>query len=968
MINKTLKPESSLQRNARRLINSSFLKSSTGHCLLVFLFYSLLFALFFSRGLLDLSYLPANKGQLGDALVAHLPYYLSEKLSWDSLISCGFPMIADSQAMSWYPPALFLSLIPGTWNIFVISAYVMAACFTYGYVYTLTESRMAALTSGITYSMCGFMFAHLGHTAMIHTAAWLPLIVWSLEMLRRRFSRFWLAVGCVAVACCVFAGHLQIVAYSLIVSAAYALALGWNAPTGRKSFLLLSTLLLVLGLGLAAMQILPTAELASFSTRTDYAFENFVSYSLPYKHLPAMLFPAVFGGLLHYGTAPYFGEWNFVEMTGYVGLLPLMLAGVGFYLSRRKGVSIFWLCVGVMAFLLALGERTPLSTLVYHLPVLGQFRVPARHFIEIALAVSVLAGFGVRAVLHKEVTKRLMLVVVAALAIVMTGGLLALLSSKFSQHALSRGVADFSALPWANRAIGVPLIIFLAAIAVLLYWRKQPASLPRRALLISLLVIDLASFGWLFMGSYFSSNRNLLNPPPAVGIYRDLLRDSNQRMLTIRGTLGTPDELPPNLARIWGIPNATGYGPLIPSRVMYLLSILPDGSIASSWRNVDDQSLNITSTRYVTLPASGMTKNERGISWQQEDMGVWLGKGCDHPPLESVRFSLSAPFKATSVRVVSRLACAVSMIDGEEVAHVLLTDVDGNVQTVSLLAGRDSSEWSYDCPNIKPNIQHGRAEVFSTFPAKMFEASCDGHFYLAKLKLDSARPISNLEIRWVGQSGAISIEKISLIDEATNNSEAINPLSVEGSQWRFVADAGRARIYENPRAMPRAWLVPEVLNLKPEDVLIAIKQSRLPDGRQFDPARTALLEEPLSLSSQNVDPAASAQITQFSNTLMEVQTSSVSPSFLVTSDVYYPGWQATLDGAPIKLFRANYALRGVQVPAGNHVVRFEYTPKTFYYGAAISALSLVALAGLLSLSSFSRKFAKFINNANRERT
>lgn len=965
-MNKTLTPESSLQSLARRVANSSFLKGSTGHCLLVFLFYTLLFGLFFSHGLLDLSYLPANRGLLGDALVAHLPYFLSEKLSWDPLISCGFPMIADSQAMSWYPPALMLSLIPGTWNIFVISAYVMAACFTYGYVYTLTESRMAALVSGITYSMCGFMFAHLGHTAMIHTAVWLPLIIWSLEMLRRRFSRFWLTTGCVAVACCVFAGHLQIVAYSLIVSASYALVMGLTKTTGRKPFLLLSSVLLILGLGLAAMQILPTAELARFSTRTDYAFADFVSYSLPYKHLPALLFPAVFGGLLHYGTGPYFGEWNFVEMTGYVGLLPLMLAGLGFYVSRRKAVSLFWLSVGVMAFLLALGERTPLATLVYHLPVLGQFRVPARHFIEIALAVSVLAGFGVRAVMRREVTKRLMLIVVAVLATMMTGGLLVLLSSKFSQHALSRGVENFSALPWSNRAVGIPLVIFLAAIAVLLYWRKQPGSLKRRALLISLLVIDLASFGWLFMGSYFSSNKDLLNPPAAVGIYKDLLGDNNQRMLSIRGTLGTPDELPPNLSRIWGIPNATGYGPLIPSRVMYLLSILPDGSIASSWRNTEDQSLNITSTRYVSLPASGMTKSEHGISWQQEDMGIWLGKGCDHPPLESVRFGLSAPFKATSVGIVSRLACAVSVKDGEEMAQVLLTDVDGKIQTVSLLAGRDSSEWSYDCPNIKPNIQHGRAEVFSTFPAKMFEASCEGHFYLAKLKFDSARPISSLEIRWTGQSGAISIEKISLIDEATNNSEAINPLSVEGSQWRFVAEAGQSRIYENPRAMPRAWLVPEVLNLKPEDILVAIKHSRLPDGRAFDPARTALLEEPVSLSPQNFDPAASAQITQFSNTLMEVQTSSVLPSFLITSDVYYPGWQATLDGAPVKLFRANYALRGVQVPAGNHVVRFEYTPKTFYYGASISALSLIALALFLSLSSFSSRFAKFINYANRE--
>ncbi|MDQ3818013.1 MAG: YfhO family protein, partial [Acidobacteriota bacterium] len=193
-------------------------KGAMRHCLFVLVSYSLFFTIFFSPVIFHDSLLAPGGGRLGDAVVSHIPYYLSEKLSWDPLLACGFPMVADPQAMSWYPPALLLSLIPGTWNIFVISAFVMAACFAYGYVYTLTVKQSAAAVAGTTYSMCGFMFAHLGHTAMIHSAVWLPLIVWSLEMLRRKASRFWLATGCLAVACCVFAGHLQIVVYSLIIS------------------------------------------------------------------------------------------------------------------------------------------------------------------------------------------------------------------------------------------------------------------------------------------------------------------------------------------------------------------------------------------------------------------------------------------------------------------------------------------------------------------------------------------------------------------------------------------------------------------------------------------------------------------------------------------------------------------------------------------------------------------------------
>jgi uncharacterized membrane protein YfhO len=88
---------------------------------------------------------------------------------------------------------------------------------------------------------------------------------------------------------------------------------------------------------------------------------------------------------------------------------------------------------------------------------------------------------------------------------------------------------------------------------------------------------------------------------------------------------------------------------------------------------------------------------------------------------------------------------------------------------------------------------------------------------------------------------------------------------------------------------------------------------------------------------------------------MEVRTTAAAPSFLVTSDVYYPGWQATVDGAPVQLFQANYALRGVGVPAGTHTVRFVYKPRSFYYGVMVSAISLVALAVVMLVLAHRRR-------------
>ncbi|HKR02243.1 MAG TPA: YfhO family protein [Pyrinomonadaceae bacterium] len=941
------------------LVNAK-VKASARHCLLVVLFYSLLFTLFFSPVLFYDSLLAPGGGRLGDGLLYHLTYFQSPKLFWDSLLGAGFPMAADPQVMAWYPPSMLLSLFPGTWNLFVVSAYVMASCFTYGYVYALTASRLSGFVGGIVYGMCGFMLAHLGHTAIIHVAAWVPLIIWSLEMLRRKFSAAWLAISCGAVACLVLAGHLQIVAYGLLLGSCYAAILGWKAPAGRRNYYLVSLLLFVLGLGLSALQILPAAELAASSDRTVFAFADFVSYSLPLKQSAALLYPAAFGGLAHYGTTPYFGAWNLTELTGYVGLLPLMLAATGFIASRREAVSLFWLSAGLVAFLLALGDQTPLAYLTYHLPVVNKFRAPARHFIEMALAVSVLAGIGTQAILRLKVSKQLLVKIVLVGAALMIGGLLLLLLNHSAEFVVPEGgTVRPNLLPWANPAVATPLIIFILTALVLLYWQRDPASSVRKAALLVALTLDLASFGWFYSWHDYAPRKSILSPPLLAADYGNRLRATHQRMLPVRGTLGTIDELPPNISRLWDVPSAGGYGPLSLSRMNQFLSLRADASLDPSWKNTDNQSLNLLAVRYVFLPRAAPLKDERGVQWDPDDMNLWLGAGCDQPVRNSVRFDLPAPIRATSLGIVSRLACSPGIPEGTEVVRITLRDAAGNAETKSMLAGRDTSEWAYDCRTVKPEMKHERAAVFRSFAAEMKNDPCQGHFYVTTLGLEGEREVSSLELSWTGRPEAISIEKLTLIDALAQESVPLSPLALGSNKWRYVTEAGTARVYENLQANPRAWLVFEALILTPEEILTAIKTSRLPDGRVYDPLRQALIEDSSPLSTaEAADPAATVEVARVSDRLLEVQTSSAYPSLLVTSDVYYPNWEVTVDGTPARLLRANYLLRGVRVPAGRHVLRFEFRPKSFYFGAGISLFSLAALAGFLALRPSLRKSRK----------
>src|SRR5260370_19901607 len=143
------------------------------HCVFIGGFYTLLFVGFFFASLYQGHFLAVGH----DGIYFYLPNFYSQKVLWDALLFSGFPMMADPQAMTWYPPAALLSLLPGTWNLFMLLAYVLGSSFMYGYVFALTRSRFASIVSGLVFGLSGFMIAHLVHPGVIQSVAWVPLII-----------------------------------------------------------------------------------------------------------------------------------------------------------------------------------------------------------------------------------------------------------------------------------------------------------------------------------------------------------------------------------------------------------------------------------------------------------------------------------------------------------------------------------------------------------------------------------------------------------------------------------------------------------------------------------------------------------------------------------------------------------------------------------------------------------------------
>jgi hypothetical protein len=142
----------------------------------------------------------------------------------------------------------------------------------------------------------------------------------------------------------------------------------------------------------------------------------------------------------------------------------------------------------------------------------------------------------------------------------------------------------------------------------------------------------------------------------------------------------------------------------------------------------------------------------------------------------------------------------------------------------------------------------------------------------------------------------------------------------------LVARFRDAYIYENPHVLPRVLVVREWQRV---DFAELIATGAWP---QFDPRRTVLLDEtPVIEEGEAVAPGSpvavsTARIRRYENTRIEIEVEAAERSFLVLNDAWHPWWTADIDGHETDIYRANALFRAVPVPAGRHLVTFEFKP------------------------------------------
>lgn len=480
---------------------------------------------FFWRTLSGDVYQPADGGDLVSFLYPTYRFAAAQLQQWtlplwNPHLYGGAPFISDIQAGFLYPPNLLLFLL---WPDF---PYQAMQWLTIGHLYWAglglyvflrtwpwrpgqSLSRPAALFGALAFQFSDPLLIHLGNLNLIAVLSWLPWTLAAYHQALTQQSRRWLALAVLLFAISTYAGHAQSTFYVALTIALYTtgywvLDIRDKESAGRSYQHLLSIsqypiVFYLLAALLTAPILLPALELARFTERSSFTYQDTVAFSLAPTQVIGLLTPGFFGR----GPALHWSLWSRVE-TPYAGVATVLLALGAFFLAdqttRRR--LLLWAGIALFGFVTALGIYAIVhGWLTAFLPLFGQFRAPARALVLWTLAVAVLGAIGVElvaATVTKPLTEQtgwrtwqslLQRGAFILLGIVLPLLYVALLLTQENETAFLR--TSIAAL-----ALTLVVLFWLATWAVVaLHWSGWLGAQGQAIALITLLFFDLSATG-----------------------------------------------------------------------------------------------------------------------------------------------------------------------------------------------------------------------------------------------------------------------------------------------------------------------------------------------------------------------------------------------------------------------------------------------------------------------------------------
>jgi len=544
---------------------------------------------------------------------------------WNPYIWSGNPLLGGLNAGSLYPFTLLFSVLPATaaWVLNLLGAYWAGGLGLYALARQCKLAPLAALLAALTYAFGGAMVGQLVHLPIVQGMGWIPFMV--LAQVRLAWAVFgtgppprdeadpaapaageparaapapaatggspwpWVTLLAASIGAILLTGEPRGMAEAELVATPMALWLTLRRYPGvtvrlrrRAAYLGLSLFGAAWAVALGAVQLVPGWAFITASQRSSETFSFVGAGSLHPNWSVLLLVPDLFGGNGVGSQPAYFNGYNLPEVTGYVGLLPLvaLLVLLGRSLGRRRDRRALeyapWIFLVVFGAFLSFGEFTPLGHALSDIPFYSQVRLPSRSLGIVDLALAVLFGYWADSLLagraapatraparparRRLARAGLLAVPAAALTLCVVAYVAPVpLQNAFTQYGGSTSLAQ-ALRPWL---VLQAVVAVLAGALVVAWWRLGPAW--RRVSLVAVVVCDLVAFNVSSATGYATLHRPVSPSRAAVTAVmgtrgRFAIFDTTATQLPQLVALGQPD-----LNALVRAPSVQGYGSLVGS-------------------------------------------------------------------------------------------------------------------------------------------------------------------------------------------------------------------------------------------------------------------------------------------------------------------------------------------------------------------------------------------------------------------
>ena len=901
---------------------------------------------------------------------------------WNPYIFMGAPFLANPQAAALYPLHWPLSWLPVTRQLYwsgAIHAWILALG-GYALMRRWGTGWPAAVSAGLILAGSGFYGGLLGHINQMNGAAWLPWLMWALEgrwscqeKMRKseekeNISLFWqyaalLLPFSLFVALTLLAGHTQTTYINLFGVGAWLLATSGRALSYGLRHLIASFLLyalgVLLGVLIAAAQLLPTLELSQLGLRSSgLSYMDVTSFSLRPLLLHWTLLPSY--GLRDLSVV--FATLGYTEFVAHVGAAGLLLAlitvanGLWPLARRRSWATGHWplamLCglfFAVLGLFLAMGRWNPFSFLFYHLiPGFDLFRTPARWMMLYTLGTAALAGVGAQRFAswiaqyrrhgkgERESRSPLLTLHASLLAVLALDLLLAARALPHTQPTAPQAVYDV-------RTASAHLL-------------TEPQRTVHPAAMGRLLSISEITFEPGDMPDWRRVLRGGARPQLSEAAFTEFII-----------ALKSQEILAPNLSLLWRIPTVDGFdGGVLPlQRYNAFLSLLippedlvPDGRVREQLQEIPPAHiLDLMDVRFV------ITDKVRDVWFDNIYFDRQIGATLTADGLDALTVEAPHRFEATTVAIVGFVTAETDTAQAVA-ANLPLAEVSALIEGERRTLGRLLSRGQAGAFSV--DSHHSAVATVADAPVVYQDGATGQQEYLARLPLANAARLDALEITLAATADPVglAVQAVTLIDERTQTFVPLLPS--DRGRFRRV-HSGDVKIYERLGGSGRAQLLGAVRPAPSLDEAVAIL--RAPDAASPpQPSRYVRLLESgqasavVEASAETVAawglvdaPASSRELSLVSYTpeRVVIRTRNEQPGFLVLKDAYYPGWYAEVNGESVEIYPTNVLFRGVPVPAGESEVIFSHRPHTWQTGLRVSLAG--ALLWLLLALGVARK-------------